>query len=473
MANPQSTGSRIRRISWPVESLGVSSTRDEISAGGKARPTRGGDEEHRLGVETPLIVALFAIYAAYAVVFALAASGDEAVWGAWAAGTYAVTAGLAVWFWRRYPGAPLLVALVGSLIVPAAILPVSWKATSEVRVITRAATLWLTHGTPYLASSQLVSWRSYDPYLPGMSIFGLPHAVGLRGLLGDPLTWLALATFALLVAAFRIAAPGVARRCTPCRRRALLRVLLLVTCPVFALPMSLGVTDPTVIALMCFGLAATARSVHARTGSATSTTDDVAVCDCRPKVASQRRGHPLLGGIAIGAACALKATAWPALPVIAALLFVRDGRKTAGYFVASSLASFVVLIVVTAPALLAQPGALWQNLVAYPLGLSRRLTQAASPLPGHLLAGAGSLGHVAAIALLGAAAVAMCASLVLRPPRTLRQTVLRLAIGLAAMFVLAPDARFGYFAYPIGILLWLVLTAVNPRRGRHSSRALR
>jgi hypothetical protein len=471
VARPPSTTFRLRRVAGPVGRSEVASSPEQVSGGESLRAARETDQDHRTGVETSLIVALFAAYAVYASVFALAASGDESVWGAWAAGAYAAAAGLAVWLWRRFPGAPLVAALVGSVIVPAATLPVDWKATSEVPVITRAATLWLAHGTPYLASSQLVSWRSYDPYLPGMSIFGLPHAVGLRGLWGDPLTWLAVATFGLLVVAFRIAAPRVARRCTPCRRRALWRVLLLVTCPVFALPMALGVTDPTVIALLCVGLAAAAHGVPVRARSAPRPADDAPACDCRPTIGPARRGHPVLGGIAIGAACALKATAWPALPVIAALLVVRDGRKTAGYFVASSLTSLVALIVVTAPALLTQPGALWQNLVAYPLGLTRRLTQAASPLPGHLLAGLGSLGHIAAIALLGAAALAMCASLVVRPPRTLEQTVLRLAIGLTAMFILAPDARFGYFAYPIGIVLWLVLTAVTPRRGQHTRRA--
>jgi hypothetical protein len=67
----------------------------------------------------------------------------------------------------------------------------------------------------------------------------------------------------------------------------------------------------------------------------------------------------------------------------------------------------------------AQPSALWQNIVAYP---------------------------------------------VLRPPCDVQQASVRLAIGLAAMFLLAPDARVGYFAYPVGIVSWLILTVVHPRR---------
>lgn len=399
--------------------------------------------DHRVGVGPPAAVALFAIFAAYAAVFALGAHGAESVWGAWAAGGYGAAAVVAAWSWRRHPGVSLLVALAGALAVPAAILPDNWGATSEVRVVARAAALSLAHGTPYLASAQLVSWRSYDPYLPGMSLFGLPHALGFPGLFGDPLTWMVMATASLLAAACRLAARGAGRRCNRCRYQALLRALFLLSCPVFALPMSLGVTDPPVIALICLGLAAAAR---------------------------RRRGYLLLSGAAIGAACALKATAWPALPVVVALVAARDGRHAAARLAGSSLGSFLMLTALTAPALLAQPGALWQNLVAYPLGLSRRLTPAASPLPGHVLAGAGSLGHLAAIVLLGGAALAMGASLVLRPPRDVQQASVRLAIGLAVMFLLAPDARVGYFAYPLGVLSWLVLTARLswPRSQSHS-----
>jgi Glycosyltransferase family 87 len=401
-----------------------------------ARSACGVGQGHRVGVELPLVVALFAIFATFATVFALGAHGAESVWGAWAAGGYGAAAAAAVWSWRRHPSVSLLVALTGAFAVPATILPDNWGATSEVRVVARAAALGLAHGTPYLASEQLLSWRSYDPYLPGMSLFGLPHALGLPGPLGDPRIWLVIATVALLAAACRIAA-GAVTRCNRCRCRALLRALLLLSCPVLALPMSLGVTDPPVIALMCLGLAW-----------------------------ARRRHHLLLSGAAIGAACALKATAWPALPVVVALVAVRDGRYAAARFACGPLGSFLVLIAVTAPALLAQPSALWQNIIAYPLGLSRRLTPAASPLPGHLLAGAGSLGHLAAIVLLGGAALAMGASLVLRPPCDVQQASVRLAIGLAVMALLAPDARFGYFAYPLGILSWLVLTVVNPRHAR-------
>jgi hypothetical protein len=461
MVKRPSTGLRLRRVARPALRTGVVSARGDASLGGTPRSARSADEDHRVGVEPPLAVALFALFAGYAAVVAFGARGAESVWGAWAAGGYGAAA--AVWSWRRHPSVPLLVALAGALAVPAAIVPDNWGATSEVRVVARAATLSLAHGTPYLASKQLVSWRSYDPYLPGMSLFGLPHALGLPGPLGDPLIWIVIATAALLAAAFRGAPPGATCRCGGCCRQALLRALLLLSCPVFALPMSLGVTDPPVIALMCLGLAWAVPRSRTCPAPAASAAHEEATRHGQPRV-TPCLGRPLLAGVATGAACALKATAWPALPVVFALVAVRDGRYAAVRFAGSSLGSFLVLIALTAPALLAQPSALWQNIVAYPLGLSRPLTPAASPLPGHLLASSGSPGHLAAIALLGGAALAMGASLVLRPPRDIQQASVRLAIGLAAMFLLAPDARFGYFAYPLGILSWLILTAVNPRR---------
>lgn len=429
----------------------------------------GAEVDHRVGVDRPLIVAVFTIFAAYAVVVTLVANGAEARWGPWAAGGYGAAALLATWCWRRQPGLALLAALAGAFAIPAAILPDNLGATSEVRVVARAASLWLAHGTPYLAARQLVSWRSYDPYLPGMSIFGLPHALGAPGAAGDPLLWLAVATGGLLYASCRIASPGAARRCGACRRQALLRALLLVSCPVFALPMSLGVTDPPVIALLCLGLASAVPSIGNRAARGTGVAAVWAAGHAEPRIAPQLQGQPLLSGLSVGVACALKATAWPALPVILALVAVRSGSRAAAHFAASSLATFLSLTALTAPRLLAHPRALWLNVVEYPLGLSSRPTPAASPLPGHLLASTGSLGHIAAIMLLGGAAFAVAVSLVLRPPRDATQAATRLAVGLVALFLLAPDSRFGYFAYPLGILFWLLLSVPTAFRTRHRS----
>jgi hypothetical protein len=318
--------------------------------------------------------------------------------------------------------------------------PVIWlvlraPATPDVAVVAQSAQLLLHHGSPYLPAGRLTTVLSYNPYLPGMALFGLPRAAGLPGLIGDTRPWLVAVTLVLLAASFRIAAarPGdqEARRGSAPWAAAVFAV----GSPVLALELAVGITDGPVIALVCLALACLVRRV------------------------SQQSGRLLtVAGLAVGVACAMKFTAWPALPVIAAMLWARDGRRVAGRFAAVSLATAVALVAAFAPALLAHPGTLVQNVVLFPLGLTQHKTPAASPVPGHILAGIGPAGHAAAIGLLIAAAVAVGVSLVLRPPADVRAAAVRLAVGLVLLFALAPASRFGYFAYPIALLGWLAMT---------------
>ena len=154
----------------------------------------------------------------------------------------------------------------------------------------------------------------------------------------------------------------------------------------------------------------------------------------------------------------MKATAWPGLPVIGAMIATREGVRAAARFAATALGTALVLIAALAPALLGQPAAFADNVVTYPLGLARHETPAASPLPGHLLASAGPTGRLAAIGLLLLAGLVITVSLVLRPPRDARSAALCLALGLTLLFSLAPAGRFGYFSYPAALLGWLALT---------------
>lgn len=70
------------------------------------------------------------------------------------------------------------------------------------------------------------------------------------------------------------------------------------------------------------------------------------------------------------------------------------------------------------------------------------MAAAASPLPGHLLAATGPAGKWAAV---------------------------RLAVALAALFTLAPASRWGYYAYPLGVLGWALLACTRPERSRSYS----
>jgi Glycosyltransferase family 87 len=368
-------------------------------------------------------------FAIYATALAVDTGHADRTWAIWAAVGYAVTT-LVLWLTRHKNVpviVPLLVALVGALAAPLMWLATRVAPTAEVRVISQSAILLLQHGTPYLAPGQLDSWPSYNPYMPVMAVFGLPKALGATGLLADPRVWLTAVSIALIWAAFTIAAPH--RHCEDCRGNVMLSTVFIAASPVIAFPLAVGITDPPVIALMFLTLALIARP-----------------------------SGLIRAAAALGVACAMKATAWPAVPVFTAMLAARDGVKRAWRFAAATLAIAVVLTVVLAPAGLANPYSFLQNTVLFPLGLTKYKTPAASPLPGHLLADTGMTGHWAAVGLLVAAGVGFVVWLIVRPPRDARAAAWRLAIGLAVMFTLAPATRWGYFVYPIGLIGWLLLT---------------
>jgi hypothetical protein len=368
-------------------------------------------------------------FAIYATALAVDTGHADRTWAIWAAAGYGVTT---VIFWlTRHKNVPLilpmLVALAGALAAPVTWLASRVAPTAEVKVISESAYLLLHHGTPYLGAGQLDSVLSYNPYLPLMALFGMPRALGATGLFGDPRVWLTAVSIALIWAAFSVAAPH--RHCEDCRHGVLLSTVFIAASPVIAFPLAVGITDPPVIALMFLTLALIARP-----------------------------SGLIRAAAALGVACAMKATAWPAVPVFTAMLAARDGARKAWRFAAATIVIAIGLSVLLAPMGLANPYTFLQNTVLFPLGLTKHKTPAASPLPGHLLANTGMAGHWAAVGLLAAAGAAFVVWLIARPPRDTRAAAWRLAIGLTAMFTLAPATRWGYFVYPIGLVGWLLLT---------------
>jgi hypothetical protein len=398
----------------------------------------------------------FAVYAACVALFS--GPGLDRWWGIWAAGGYAVAAALAA-CWRTPAGRPaaLAAAVAGALAAPLTWLATQEPSTPDTTVVARSGILLLHHGSPYLPAAALAhgGWLAYNPYLPVMAVFGLPKALGLPGLLGDPRPWLAAVTFGLLLAAFRVTAAwsaagrgaaawftpgrGAAAWFTPGRGAALALAAFAVSSPVMAFPLALGITDPPVIALTCLALALLTR---ARAGT--------------------RQSAAILG-----IACAMKYTAWPALAVLVVMVAVRDGARGAVRYAVTTLGTALTLIVALAPAALFQPAALVRNTVAYPLGLTAAPSPAQSPLPGHLLATLGPAGHTAALVMLAAAALALAVSLLVAPPAAPAQAASRIALGLAALFTLAPATRFGYFVYPLALYGWAATIAWPSWRSRH------
>ena len=388
----------------------------------------GQQHEHAVWPERRAVAALFGVFTVYAAAMVFTGHADG-TWAVWAFGSYAITTMLllATEGWA----APLAVALGGALVAPLIWLMTQSAATAEVVVIGRAADHVLKYGTPYLPPGQLTGWTSYNPYLPLMDVFGLPRAVGVTGVLGDTRIWVTLTTIVLVAAAFGVASPHRLRDCRRCRTRVIGVTALAVASPVVAFPLALGVTDPPVIALTCLALAWAAR------------------------------GKMVRAGLVLAIACAMKTTAWAAVPVLAIMAWVQYAPRAATRFGVTAIAATGILSLLAAPEAMATPTdvrAIRQNLIDFPLGLTKHKTPAASPLPGHLIADLGTIGHWAAVVLMVVAAVAFAAWILLRPPRDARAVAWRLAVGYAVIFVLDPSTRFGYFAYPLALLGWLALT---------------
>lgn len=375
-----------------------------------------------------VLAAWFGAAAAYAGVVIVTGHADG-TWGTWACGAYAVTALLFLVTKRSV--IPLAAALGGALVAPLLWLITEAAPTGEVVVIGRSAAYLLKHSTPYLPASQLIDWQHYNPYLPLMEVFGLPRSSGLTGVIGDPRIWTTMFTVAVLAGAFVVASPHRIRDCPDCRHRTWKLTALATASPLIAFPLAVGVTDPPLIALLCLGLAWASRGKMVRVAAV------------------------------LAVACAMKTTAWPAVPVLAIMAWVQYAPRIAARFSVTTAGLAGILAAIAAPDALATPvavDAVKQNLIAYPLGTTRHKTPAASPLPGHLIAGLGPVGHTIAVTLMVIALVAFAAWLLLRPPRDAREAAFRLAVGYAVMFTLDPSTRFGYFTYPLALLGWLVLT---------------
>jgi len=399
-----------------------------VAAGTGAQPARQ-ESAHAAWPSRRVITTWFAAFTIAAGLAAAFAGHEDSEWSTWAFGAYAVTTML-LWFTRGWL-LPLTVAVAGALVAPLFWLAALMPAPAEVLVLTDGATHLVKYGTPYLPPSQLVIWKLYNPYLPVMDVFGLPRSAGLSGVLGDPRVWVSLTTIALFAAAFAVMSPHGLRDCTRCRHRVAGLTALAVASPVIAYPLALGITDPPVIAALCLTLALASRGMLVR------------------------------AALVLAVACAAKTTAWGAIPVLAVMVWVRYAPRAATRFTVTAVAATGILSLLAAPEALATPDAVKQNLVDFPLGLTKFKTPAAIPLPGHLIAGLGNAGHYTAMALMVLAVVVFTAWILLRPPRDVRDAAWRLAVGFTVLFILDPSTRFGYFVYPLALLGWRVLTGTN------------
>ena len=78
-----------------------------------------------------------------------------------------------LWRWGHRTAAAL-VSVALAVVAPLLWLSVAFRLEDGMMVIEWSASLLLHHGSPYLTATQVTSWLSYNPYLPVMTLFGLP-----------------------------------------------------------------------------------------------------------------------------------------------------------------------------------------------------------------------------------------------------------------------------------------------------------
>ncbi|GAA2216967.1 glycosyltransferase 87 family protein [Micromonospora olivasterospora] len=399
-----------------------------------------------------LDLGLYAVSAAFAAVTAGTSTLlPHRAWGAVAAVGYllaalAVAAQLAAR--RRGPGSalaglPARWAVTGFAWATTALLPLVWqgaqraagrtdRAQEEVVVVEHAAARLVETGTPYLGHDAIAALPAderllaYNPYQPGMALFGLPRALA-DGWWTDARVWFAVGTAVALALAVRALRSASAAGSAP--QPAVLRGVQAATVlPVCALTLATGGDDLPVLALCLLALALAAA------------------------------GRPGRAGLAIGAAGALKLFAWPVALVLIAWAAT---RRSAVRLAVGALGLPALALV---PALLVDRDALVENVLRFPLGHGLVTSPAQSPFPGHLIATALPAGRVVAAALLVAVGVGIAVRLLRRPPRTAVTTATICGYGLLAAILLMPSTRFGYLLYPVALLAWAPALVGGGRR---------
>jgi hypothetical protein len=363
------------------------------------------------------LVGAFAVSAVFAALVAIFSSDYvHQLWGGIAACGYGLAAVALAGRVRRGPDIAVGLSFCGGLLVPLVWMAGRALEQPEVAVVARSGASLIHHGTPYTDAAVLAGTQdpnAYNPYLPVMALFGVPRALFGVHMLTDPRIWFGVVFIVVFWLALRA---GGAK--DPARW-----AILVAGSPVIAFELAVGGTDVPMVAFLCLGFG------------------------------FLWVPRPVLAGLALGIGASMKATAWPAVLVAIALLAVRDGKRAVGSFTLTVLAVVAVCI---GPFVIQHPRALVENTIMFPLGLAHITSQASSPLPGHVIAGTGHVGHTIVVVLLAAAGLAVAVSLVVRPPRSVPRAVALLAGAMTLMFVLAPSTRFGYFIYPATLAIWLL-----------------
>jgi hypothetical protein len=337
-------------------------------------------------------------------------------------------------------------AVLGAVFVGAVLVPLALNISARQRgpephaqsetLLTEEAAAALVRGeNPYDVSYEegpLGQWPSENwlhlPYLPGIVVFGLPHALTEEAPLAD-------ARVMFLTAALVVTLIGLRLSKAPLDHVLTVALVLLVL-PTGGRSVVGGGDDIVVLALMLVALVLAARS------------------------------QPLASGVVLGLAAAIKQTAWPIVSFLLLALRDKSGKRATGRALAGVT---IVLAPTVLPFLMWNPAAFVEDTVLYPLGLTDDRTLAGSPTIGRLLADAFPSGRGLVLAMIAAVLVLVGAVLLLRrPPATAAAAAERTAIWFTLAVALATAGRFGYLIYPLHLVLWSRLL-LRPRQQPQAS----
>lgn len=404
-------------------------------------------------------LAVYLGFAAFALATALASGyRTHSTWGTYASVGYLLAAAYTVFLllragrgrWSsRWIGVGL--AAVVGMIAPLADLvlrrlgggdwatsPAAWAAQPEVWVIERSASLFLDNGTPYVdvhALGRPPVVHDYTPYGPVMTIFGLPRALAVELGLGDQPVALALTDARLVFATVAVTCVIIGLRLLGRPTVPVAAAQLAVVCPATAMTWAVAGPDLAILGLLVLSLVLAVREKY------------------------------LLSAVLLALVVGAKLTAAPAVLVLIVLVAARANVPRAAAYTGAFAATLAVVHV----PVLADAKAFVEHVIAFPAGQGAVDSPAASPLPGHLIAGTGPVGHAIALVLLGLAALAIAAWVLLRPPVTGADAALRIAVGLGTATLLTPATRWGYIVYPLVLLGARLCFPAEPERISPSS----
>lgn len=328
-----------------------------------------------------------------------------------------------------------LFVLIGATLMPLG-LEVTWFSQGhasthvqpEVVVIAKAGSQTVHGKDPYrtvtnpkgqvvLSSPGLPVYENFFPYLPLMTVFGIPSSTDAPGQLTDPRIFFSLVTIFITLLALGIYKGD--------RDKKMRTLQVLTVLPVAALPLATGGDDMPIVAFLLLAM-----------------------------VLAQRR-YPGMSGLVLGIVCSMKFTAWP---LAALALFAARDKQDRRRPIRMLLGMVVVGVPVLVPFILKGPWAFFENVVLFPLGLAGVTSPAASPLPGHILITLFPWLHRALAVCAGLGIVGVLGIYLLRQrPQSVAKICLVGAWVATAAIMLAPATRVGYLLYPINFFVWAYL----------------